>query len=164
MNNNDEDNIRSPDPVKIEQLINYDFDTINHINHINHINPIWNNNTNYDLNTILEISKHEFDSIQQQEETKTIELICNQSKQQEYEERQNKFNNVKIQLNKIILFDKPNLYYYELVLTIIEMYEFGALSEYKTNINDYTKIFNILKTIRIPTDEFDNLKKLIIYE
>ena len=153
MNNNHEDNIRSPDPVKIEQLIHYDFDTIN---------PIWNNNTNYDLNTILQISKHEFDSIQQQEENKTIELICNQSKQQEYEERQNKFNNVKIQLNKIILFDRHNLYYYELVLTIIEMYEFGALSEYKTNINDYTKIFNILKTIRIPTDEFDNLKKLII--
>ena len=145
MNNNDEDNIRCPDHVKTEQLINNDFHNIN-------INPIWNNNKDYDINTALDISKKEFDSIQQQEENKTIELICNQSKQQEYEERQNKFNNVKIQLNKIILFDRHNLYYYELVLTIIEMYEFGALSEYKTNINDYTKIFNILKTIRIPTD------------
>ncbi len=37
--------------------------------------------------------------------------------------RQNKFNNIKIQLNKIILFDRDNLDYYELVLSIIEMYE-----------------------------------------
>ena len=151
MNNNDEDNIRSPDPVKTEQLINNNFDTIK---------PIWNNK-DYDINTALDISKKEFDSIQQQEETKTIELICKQNKEQ----RLHKFDNIKIQLNKIILFDRTNLEYYELVLSIIELFEIGFINEYKiTNKEQHTNIFKILKSIRLPPNEIDNLKKIIICE
>ena len=151
MNNNDEDNIRSPDPVKTEQLINNNFDTIK---------PIWNNK-DYDINAALDISKQEFDSIQQQEETKTIELICKQNKEQ----RLHKFDNIKIQLNKIILFDRTNLEYYELVLSIIELFEIGFINEYKiTNKEQHTNIFKILKSIRLPPNEIDNLKKIIIRE
>ena len=151
MNNNDEDNIRSPDPVKTEQLINNNFDTIK---------PIWNNK-DYDINAALDISKQEFDSIQQQEETKTIELICKQNKEQ----RLHKFDNIKIQLNKIILFDRTNLEYYELVLSIIELFEIGFINEYKiTNKEQHTNIFKILKSIRLPPNEIDNLKKIIICE
>ena len=151
MNNNDEDNIRSPDPVKTEQLINNNFDTIK---------PIWNNK-DYDINAALDISKQEFDSIQQQEETKTIELICKQNKEQ----RLHKFDNIKIQLNKIILFDRTNLEYYELVLSIIELFEIGFINEYKiSNKEQHTNIFKILKSIRLPPNEIDNLKKIIIRE
>lgn len=154
MNNNDEDNIRSPDHVKIEQLINNDFHNIN-------INPIWNNNKDYDINTALDISKKEFDSIQQQEENKTIELICKQNKEQKL----HKFDNIKTQLNKIILFDRNDLQYYELVLSIIELFELGFINEYKiTNKEQHTNIFRILKSIRLPPNEIDNLKKIIICE
>ena len=93
-----------------------------------------------------------------------MELLCNKIKEELRKEKQNKFNAIKIQLNKIILFDRPNLDYYELVLSIIEMYELGVITAYKTNLKQYTNIFNLLKIIRIPKDEFENLKKLIICE
>lgn len=140
MNNDD---IRQPDSVKIEQLIH---------------------NNNDDLNTVLEISKNEYKLFQDEEEQKAIETICNQIKEQHHKEKQNKFNNVKIKLNKIILLDKNNLDYYELVLSIIEMYELGIIPEYKTHTDEYNNIFKLLQTIRIPTDEMDNLKKIIVCE
>ena len=74
------------------------------------------------------------------------------------------FDNIKTQLNQIILFDRPNLNYYELILSIIMMFEDGLISKYKINFNEYIQIFKIVKTIKIPTNELDNLKKIIIYE
>jgi hypothetical protein len=74
------------------------------------------------------------------------------------------FENIKTQLNKIILFDRPNLNYYELILNIIKMFEDGVINEYKTHFNEYTNIFKIIQTIRIPINEIDNLKKIIICE
>ena len=74
------------------------------------------------------------------------------------------FDNIKTQLNKFILFDRPNLNYYELILSIIMMFESGIITEYKIIFNEYTQIFKIVKTIKIPTNELDNLKKIIIYE
>ena len=150
MNNTfDDDNIRPPDQDKIDRLIDDD----------NTMNPIIQNN-NIDFDTILELSKNEYNSLQEQEEQKAIELICNQTKQ----ERQNKFNNIKIQLNKIILFDRDHLDYYELVLSIIEMYELNVINEYKTYEKEYTTIFKLLKTIRLPNEEIENLKKIILLE
>jgi len=150
MNNKfDDDNIRPPDQVKIDRLIDDD----------NTMNPIIQNN-NIDFDTVLELSKNEYNSLQEQEEQKAIELICNQTKQ----ERQNKFNNIKIQLNKIILFDRDHLDYYELVLSIIEMYELNVINEYKIYEKEYTTIFKLLKTIRLPNEEIENLKKIILLE
>lgn len=152
MNNNYDDNIRTPDPVKTDRLIDGYID--------NFTNIITDNNSNYELDTILELSKNEFNNAQEKEEQKAIDLICNQTK----EERQNKFNNVKIQLQKILLFDKSNLYYYELILSTIEMFENGFIEKYKINEVEHTNIFKLMKTIRVPRDELDNLKKLIVTE
>ena len=151
MNNkfDEDDNIRQPDLVKIDRLIDDD-DTMN---------PIIQNN-NIDFDTVLELSKNEYNSLQEQEEQKAIEMICNQIKQ----EKQNKFNNIKTQLNKIILFDRDHLDYYELVLSIIEMYELNVINEYKTYEKEYTTIFKLLKTIRLPNEEIENLKKIILLE
>lgn len=151
MNNTEEDIIREPDKVKIEKLIDDNSDSLN---------TNTNNNQKIDLDTILEMSKNEYLEQQQKE----LDALCNKLKEEYHQEKQNKFNTVKIQLNKVILFDKPNLHYYELILSIIEMYESGVIVEYKTNVNEHTNIFKLLKTIRIPNNEFENLKKLIIYE
>jgi hypothetical protein len=143
MDNNNKDNIRPPDQVKIDRLIDNNF----YDNSINYIkNPIWD--TDHEFNKAIEISKNEFNSLQEQQQ----------------KERENKFSHVKTQLNKIILFDRPNLGYYELILSIIEMYEFGVINEYKTYEQEYINIFKFLKTIRLPTDEIEELKKLIICE
>lgn len=129
-----EDNIRLPDQVKTERLFDNDTDTIL--------------DANYELNTVLEISKNEFNSLQEQRQ----------------KERQNKFRNIKIRLNKIISFDRLNLHYYELILTIIEMYELYIIDEYKTHEKEYNNVFKFLQTFRLPSDEIENLKKLIICE
>ena len=74
------------------------------------------------------------------------------------------FDNIKIQLNKIILFDRPNLNYYELILSIINTFEDGLINEYKTHFDEYIQIFKILQTMRVPINEISNLKKIIICE
>ena len=127
------DDIRPPDSVITERLIDF-------------------NNTftdlNNELNTVIEMSKNEYNLLQEQEQ----------------QLRQRKFHNIKIQINKIILFDKPNLRYYELILTIIEMFELCLINQYNiTNENEYMNIFKILKSIRLPNNEIEEIKKLIIY-
>ena len=127
------DDIRPPDSVITERLIDF-------------------NNTftdlNNELNTVIEMSKNEYNLLQEQEQ----------------QLRQQKFHNIKIQINKIILFDKPNLRYYELILTIIEMFELCLINQYNiTDENEYINIFKILKSIRLPNNEIEEIKKLIIY-
>ena len=127
------DDIRPPDSVITERLIDY-------------------NNTftdlNSELNTVIEMSKNEYNLLQEQEQ----------------QLRQRKFHNIKIQINKIILFDKPNLRYYELILTIIEMFELCLINQYNiTDENEYINIFKILKSIRLPNNEIEEIKKIIIY-
>ena len=85
-------------------------------------------------------------------------------KEEQEKQRKDKFNNIKIQIHKVLLFDKTNLQYYELILSIIEMFENGFITEYIINETEYTNIFKIIKTIRIPLDEINNLKKLILFE
>jgi hypothetical protein len=154
--NNCDDNIRPPDEVKQEQLINYDFDINDDFDTNQFINPIWSYDS-LDLDTILELSQNEF-NLQQEFET---ELICNQIKEEQYKERQHKFNNIKIQLNKIILFDRDNIYYYELILSIIQMYESGVINEYTIVEFEYNNLIKIINTFRLPSDEINNLKKII---
>ena len=127
-----EEYIRPPDKVRTERL----FDNI--------INPNWD--IDEELNKAIENSKNEFNLMQEKDK----------------KERQYKFKNIKIQLNKIISFDKVNLYYYELILSIIEMYELCIINEYKTNEKEYTIIFKFLQTFRLPSDEIEQLKKIII--
>ncbi len=158
MDNINDDNIRTPDQVKTDRLIQED-DYINDF-----INPILDNNINYDLDTVLELSKNEFNNYQEQQEQKAIELICSQTKEEQEKLRKNKFDNIKIQVNKIILFDRNYLDYYELILSIIEMYELGVINEYKTYEKEYKTIFKLLKTIRLPNEEIENLKKIILCE
>jgi len=128
-----EGNIRDPDQVKTEKLID-------------NIESIWD--ANHELNTAIEISKNEFNLLREQKQR----------------ERQNIFRNIKIRLNKIISFDKANLYYYELILSIIEMYELSIIDEYKTPEKEYNNVFKFLQLIRLSNDEIDHLKKLIICE
>lgn len=151
MNINDDENIRQPDEVKRERLINYDYDDENYLD---------SHTLDDDFDAILELSKNEFNSAQEKQTEKDVELILNLFK----EERQNKFNNIKIQLTKMIFFDRENVNYYELVLSIIELYEIGSINEYIINKSNYDNIFTILKTIRLPNEEINNLKKLILCE
>ena len=133
-NNNNDDYIRPPDSVITERLIDFN-------------DTFMDTDLNSELNTAIEMSKNEYNLLQEEEQ----------------QSRQRKFHNIKIQISKIILFDKPNLRYYELILTIIEMFELGLINEYNMNENEYMNIFKILKSIRLPNNEFEEFKKIIIY-
>ena len=147
-NDNNNDNIRPPDPIKQEQLIDNDFN-------YEYINPILQN---YDdeLNKALELSKTEFDLLQ---ETQVFEFIQNEEKQ-----RKNEFNSIKQKLNKILLFDRINSGKYQNILSIIEIYEQGYINEYKSTIEEFNEINKLLKTIRLTNDELESIKKIIVYK
>jgi hypothetical protein len=140
------DYIRPPDQVKIDNLIGYNCDYDYDYEYENIFFD-----EDYELKTAIETSKNEFNSLQDQ-------LL------QQQKERQFNFYNIKIQLNKIISFDKANFRYYELILSIIDMYELCVINEYKTFEKEYNKIFKILKTFRLPNEEIEKLKKIIVCE
>jgi hypothetical protein len=111
----DNDNIRPPDSIITDRLIN---------------NNYAYSNLDNDLNAAIEISKNEYNLLQIQLFRQQKEQEQEQKEQeQEKQLRQQKFNNIKIQINKIILFDKPNLRYYELILSIIEMFELCVINQ-----------------------------------
>ena len=132
----DNEDIRPPDQVKTDKLFNDDFYSIY-------------NDGRDDLNTAIEMSKNEYNLLQEQ--------LLKQQKERRYQ-----FYNIKLKLSKILLLDKYNSYYYELILSIIEMYELCVINEYKTDEKEHLNIFKILQTIRLPIDEIENMKKIII--
>ena len=148
INDIDDDNIRPPDPIINEQLLDndYNYELINQ-NITNTTNTT--NTTNYieasytdELNKALELSKREF--------------------KDEEDNRKNEFKSIKLKLNKILLFDRPNIFNYELILSIIELYEQCYINEYKSLNKEFNAIFNVLKTIRLTKEELSSIKKIIV--
>jgi hypothetical protein len=144
---NQDDNIRPPDSVIRERLIH-------DINAPNDYAP-----NDYALKKALKISLKE---LKMKEEEETLNVICNELREQEQRERENKFTNTKTQLKKLILFDKDNVHYYEIILSVIEMYEQGLIQHYSVDKTEYTNIVSTLKSIRLPSSEVNELTKLII--
>jgi hypothetical protein len=146
INDINDDIIRPPDPIINEQLLDndYNYELINQ--NITNIT----NTTNYDdpssytdeLNKALELSKREF--------------------KDEEDNRKNEFKSIKLKLNKILLFDRPNIFNYELILSIIELYEQCYINEYKSLNKEFNDIFNVLKTIRLTKEELSSIKKIIV--
>lgn len=147
INDIDDDNIRPPDPIINEQLLDndYNYELINQ----NITNITNTNTTNYieasyndELSKALELSKREF--------------------KDEEDNRKNEFKSIKLKLNKILLFDRPNIFNYELILSIIELYEQCYINEYKSLNKEFNDIFNVLKTIRLTKEELSSIKKIIV--
>jgi hypothetical protein len=157
--NNDinNDDIRPPDPVTNEQLLDndndYNYELINQ--NITNIN----NTANYDELNYDETNYDE--SIFNNELNKALELSKNEFKEVE-DNRKNEFKSIKLKLNKILLFDRPNIFNYELILSIIELYEQNYINEYKSLNKEFNDIFNVLKTIRLTTEELSSITKIIV--
>ena len=143
--NDIDDNIRPPDPIINEQLLDndYNYELINQnitntTNTTNYIEASYND----ELNKALELSKREF--------------------KDEEDNRKNEFKSIKLKLNKILLFDRPNIFNYELILSIIELYEQCYINEYNSLNKEFNDIFNVLKTIRLTKEELSSIKKIIV--
>lgn len=143
MSNDNNDNIRKPDPIIRDKLIDGSFEL----------------SEDDQLKQILEFSKNEFNDSQYIYEKKLIEKQLEETK-----ERSNQSISIKQKLNKMLVFDKENSQVYETLLSVIEFYIEGYITQYKMNKEEFDKTFMILKTIRLTNGEFIYLQNLIIME
>lgn len=144
----DDDNIREPIPSKFEQMLEDDCNDENVI-------P-----TEEDVEKVIQQSIKEFNFLQELKEKREIEKIIEHEKQQ----RLNKFVSMKQKLNKIITIDKSNSNIYAFVLSTIELYETEGISCVTVSIEEYTNIFKLINSIRLPIHEIDDLKLLFKIE
>ena len=143
MSNDNNDNIRKPDPIIRDKLIDGPFEL----------------SEDDQLKQVLEFSKNEFNDSQYIYEKKLIEKQLDEKK-----ERSNECISIKQKLNKMLVFDKENAQVYETLLSVIEFYIEGYITQYKMNKEEFDKTFMILKTIRLTNGEFIYLQNLIIME
>jgi hypothetical protein len=131
------DDIRSPDEVKRERLLN--------------------ENVYDELEQALETSKNEFKLMQEKEEEEFNALMYQLNKK-----RTTQFSTIKEKINKLCLIDKQYTRVYSNILSIIQLYEEGLIDYYYSDKEEFDKEFSILKTIRLTNEELTSLKQLII--
>ena len=151
-NDNNDDDIRTPDPIKKERLIN---------NSLQSFKPFKSFKSLEDnqLNEILELSKNEFNNSQDIYEKNIVDSLIQESK-----ERSMQFTSIKQKLNKMLVFDKQNTHIYETILSVIEFYIEGYIRQYKSSKTEFEQIFYLIKTIRLTNEELKHLQNLIVIE
>ncbi len=151
-NDNNDDDIRNPDPIKKDRLIDNSLQTVKSFKSFKSLDD-------NQLNKILELSKNEFNNSQDIYEKKIIDGLIQESK-----ERSAQFASIKQKLNKILAFDKQNTHIYETILSAIEFYIEGYIIQYKTSKKEFEQIFYVIKTIRLTNEELKHLQNLIVIE
>lgn len=152
----DEENIRPPDKVIVERLIDIENDYTYTYNN-NENNNYYDNDNEFNPESIYE--KELLDALNlSKQEFKNIEIPKNTV----IEEQMKIINKLKTQMNKLIAFDKNNVYYYEMILTILELYANNYITVYNIE-NDYEKaqLFSIVKQTRISKEELELLEQII---
>jgi hypothetical protein len=142
-----DDNIRAPDSVINEQLIQED------------------NRSPYD-NEIeeaiyLSLQESRSSSVLNEENDKYEEELIQQYKK-ETEERKNQFAKLLFEMNRLSRIDKEVKEVYEIVEPIIESYCNQMIEVCELDHKTYEKIFNIISKIRINTQNIELLKSIIL--
>jgi hypothetical protein len=150
INNDDENDVRLPDPTITEQLLEPDEFSYNYYN------DNYSNNFINEYDKIDEILKQSLIDFEENEDQKMNKLLMD--KKQELIE---KYVIIKKKLQKIQGHDLTNKDIYETVISIIEMYEMEYLNKYMLDETIYNNIFKIIKTIRLTKEEFSLLETLI---
>jgi len=140
----DEDDIRAPDQIKKETLIDPELNNYNY-------------NEEKMLEHILQQSMMEFEKNTAIHEDNVMKFIAEEDKQ-----RLAYFVSIKQKINKILKFDKQNTPVYDIILNIIKLYEDQYITIYNCNKEEYTQMFSILNTIRLTKEEIEKMNKLII--
>ena len=153
---NDNDlNIRAPDPVIRERLVDY-----NNNNNNNNDDDFANYNYNYletnnnDIDRILKESLEEFELA---EEQKIQEMLAI-----ERSEKAKKYTIIKEKLQKIQGHDLSNKDTYQTIISIIELYEADFIESYFLDETSYNNVFKLLRTIRLSKEDLDLLYSLIM--
>jgi hypothetical protein len=154
--------VREADPVKQEQLLGNAFYGAFEQKPLVH--QYYNHYQNYDdqnfddqVKKAIEISKHDFDTFQYEEEEKNIKII----EKEKEKERIDQFKSIRQKLNRILAIDKANTRTYEHILTIITLYESGYVTKYNTSEEEVTTFFKLFNSIRLTNEELSSLKQII---
>ena len=140
--NDFEDEIRAPDEVKSEQLMN-------------------DNRSEFDkqMDEALYLSLQEI-KLQQEISSKYEEEII-QNYYNEINERREKFGGLLLDINKLIRFDKDIKEIYEIIEPIIESYCNQYIEYVELDEDTYDRIFKVIGTIRTNKKKLDLLKEII---
>ena len=148
--NDDNDlNIRSPDPVIRERLVDYgnndDFANYNY-------NYLETNNN--DIDRILKESLEEFELAEEQKIQEMLAIARS--------EKAKKYTIIKEKLQKIQGHDLSNKDTYGTIISIIELYEADFIESYFLDEISFNNVFKLLRTIRLTKEDLDLLGSLII--
>jgi uncharacterized Fe-S cluster-containing protein len=153
-NDYENDNVRPPDPVIKERLVDYgDNDNDDFANYNYNYNYLETNN-NDDIDRILKESLEEFELA---EEQKIQEMLAI-----ERSEKAKKYTSIKERLQKIQSYDISNKDTYGTIISIIELYEADFIESYFLDETSYNNIFKLLRTIRLTKEDLDLLGSLIV--
>jgi hypothetical protein len=146
--NDFEDNIRAPDKIKREILIE---DSV----------PI--NENDIELNEALYLSLQE-KSIQ--DNNNKLNNLYEEKVKNEYitevNKRKDVFYNLLFELNKLIKYDKEIKEIYEIIDPVIDAYCNQYIEYYEIDEITYEKIFKVIGTIRTTKNIIDSLKNILI--
>jgi len=137
-----DDVIRDPDEIYADQLLEpeqapYDTDDI--------------------IQQTINRSKAEFELEQNNAEQRMLEEIIKTENEEIIRRRAKQFTNLKLQLNRMKIIDKQNTNAYELLLSVIEMYQKRYINFYEVTQEEYNKVVSLLKGLRLPKEELDVL-------
>jgi hypothetical protein len=143
------DNVRDPDPVIRERLVDYgdnnDFSNYNY----HYQKP----DMDEDTDRILKQSLLDFELAEEQKIKDLIAL--------ERAERLQKYSNIKKRLQKVQGFDVKNKEIYNTIITIFELYETDFIDTYALDADSYNNVFRLLSTIRLTKEDLELLHELI---
>ena len=160
-NNEQNENIRAPDPVIRETLLgstsnNYGYN-INHVNN-NYYDSIYDFEED-DCVFFEDILKQ---SMEEYEKDQLKRHIQNELLEKERLEKKLICNSITQKISRVKGHDTSNQEIYETILSIIEMYELEHIINFVVQQYHHEKIFKILSSIRLTSDEMQFLRNLII--
>ena len=139
--------VRAPDPVIKERLIDPDNNAYYNLEHDFVSTP------DADIAIILKQSLLEFELA---EEQRIKELIL-----AERNKMTKKYNEIKQKLQKVQGHDTTNKELYNTIISIIELYEADVIDRYALDKISYNNVFKLLQSIRLTKEELLLLEELI---
>lgn len=144
--NDENEIIRTPDEVIVEQLIEPIEKTV----------PLTEEE---ETNMAILNSIQDF-KVTQKEQDEYEELLLNDFQKMK-EEREQKVKSIMNTLKKLAKFDKPLAEILDLIDGIISAYCLGYIDNYELDMITYDKIFAELSTIRIDKSDIESFKEII---
>ena len=139
----EDEEIRAPDEVKREQLMN-------------------DNRCEFQkqMDEALYLSLQEIKNVE--EVNKQYEELIIKNYNDEIISRKEKFQQLLLDMNKLMRFDKDIKEIYEIIEPIIESYCNQYIEYVELDVDTYDKIFKVIGTIRTNKKNLENLKTIII--